>query len=49
MPIGEMHKQKKTKNIALLIIMFSLVALFFSITVIKFNSNKLSQQIEQEQ
>lgn len=49
MPIGEMHKQKKTKNIALLVIMLSIVALFFSVTIIKFNANKLDSKIESKQ
>ena len=38
MPITDLHKQKKTKNIALLIVICITIALFYAITITKFKN-----------
>ena len=38
MPISEVHKQRKAKNIALLAVIIFVIMLFFMLTVIKFKS-----------
>lgn len=38
MPISEVHKQRKAKNIALLAVILFVIMLFFMLTVIKFKS-----------
>lgn len=35
MPYGEQHKRKRTKNIALLIILVALFGAFFALTMIR--------------
>jgi len=39
MPLSEIHKKKAKKNYMVLAIIFSLVALFFAITLIKMGIN----------
>ena len=46
MPLHPIHKKKKTKNYALLIVIVTLMALFFTLTIVKIsevNSNVSSQ------
>lgn len=39
MPITEQHKKKKYKNIAVLVALLVLVALFFAVTLVKFHAS----------
>jgi cell division protein FtsL len=51
MPISEVHKNKRTKNFALLFILIAIVATFFLVTIIKFdarNLNNVDVKVESE-
>ncbi len=37
MPLNEVHKRQKGKNIALFFVLLGLVALFYALTLIKFD------------
>lgn len=38
MPIEQVHKEKKSKNFALLAVLLGLVMLFFGLTIVKLQS-----------
>jgi len=38
MPISDLHKKRRGRNVAIAAILFGLVALFFFITIIKLSS-----------
>jgi len=38
MPVSDMHKRRRARNLAIAAVLFGLVALFFFITIIKMGS-----------
>jgi hypothetical protein len=48
MPLHPLHEKKKTKNYALMIIIASLMVLFFTVTIIKISEVNSNVEIKSE-